>query len=313
MSGSDKSHVVQPNFINVGPGRCASSWQLEVLESHPQISMAKIKETEFFNTNFERGTEWYEGLFPQANKAVGEISNCYYTEPEVAERVREYNPEMRIMINVRNPFSLLNSFHQFGKRGGLPLENLADDLDFEIGRIMGSGYEARQRDGKLTAGDDVSLVDAVLLTKHLKPFFDCFPASQIYVFVFERLKTERAAVLREIYDFLGVDSDFVPEVADEVVNAAIEPKSKFVARFATRLAFGLRQVGAYRLLDNLKKSRVVKKAFYSQATDSKKIDPRSVLAPETCLQIESDMRKMMELYPPLKKWWEPLLTEAPSV
>ena len=143
MAGSIKTNVtVRPNFINIGPGRCASSWLLEVLESHPDISMARIKETEFFNTNFDKGTDWYESLFPKSDcQAIGEISNCYYTEPAVAERVRQYDPGMRVMINVRDPFSLLKSFHGFGVRRGLELGDLNEALNFPIGRIMGSGYD----------------------------------------------------------------------------------------------------------------------------------------------------------------------------
>ena len=272
--------------------------------------MAKIKETEFFNTNFEKGTDWYEGLFPKTNnRAIGEISNCYYTEPAVSERVRQYEPNMRIMINVRDPFSLIKSFHGFGVRRGLGLEGLAGDIDFPIGRIMGSGYDLRQKRGTLNPGDEVSLLESVLLSEHLRPFFETFPPEQIYVFVFERLKTESEQVLQEIYGFLGVDPSHVPEVADEVVNAAIKPKSKSLARAATSLAFFLRRIGAYGILDNLKKSRLIKKAFYSSSnkSDSKKINPREVLDANSCSRINDDMRKMIALYPPLAKWWEPLL------
>lgn len=312
MTGFTETKIATgPNFINVGPGRCASSWLLEVLEGHPKISMARVKETEFFNTNFEKGTDWYESLFTERKQAVGEISNCYYTEPLVAQRIHEYNPAMRIMINVRNPFSLLNSFHGFGKRRGLELGELQADLEFPIGRIMGSGFETRKRDGSLNEGDTVSLLDSVMLSQHLKPFFDLFPAEQIYVFVFERLKTESDTVLKEIYDFLGVDNTFVPQVADEVVNAAIEPKSKLVARMATRFAFTLRQIGAYELLDGLKKSRLIKRMFYSETSRSSaaKVAPRSLLPDDTCSTIEADMRKMIDLYPPLQNWWQPFLLE----
>ena len=314
LKGSVNTNVtVRPNFINIGPGRCASSWLLEVLESHPQISMARIKETEYFNTNFDKGAAWYESLFPASNNpAIGEISNCYYTEPTVAQRIKEYDPGMRIMINVRDPFSLLKSFHGFGVRRGLDLGHLPDDVDFPVGKIMGSGFELREKKGKLNAGDTATLLESVLLSQHLKPFFENFPADQIYVFVFERLKTDSDQILKEIYEFLGVDSSHVPKVADEVVNAAITPKSKTLARAATSFAFFLRRIGAYGLLDNLKKSRLVKKVFYSSASKSgsKSVNPRQVLGDEVSSQINDDMKKMIDLYPPLQKWWGPLLNDT---
>jgi hypothetical protein len=298
-----------PNFINIGPGRCASSWLLEVLEAHPEIGMAKIKETEFFNTNFERGYPWYESLFAGSNgQVIGEISNCYYTQPEVAGRILEYDPGAKIIINVRDPFALLNSFHGFGLRRGLPLSDVENDLDFHVGKVMGSGYEHRAKKGTLNSGDTESLLDAVMLARHLRPFFDGFPPDQIYVFIFERLKTQSAEVVQEIYRFLEVDESFQPPVTGERVNEAIAPKSKMLGQAAMNCAFFLRQMGAYRILDQLKKSRLVKKIFYSKTgATGKKVNLRETLPNEVCQKIEDQMRELIALHPPLADWWNPLL------
>lgn len=309
MISSKKTTVTAgPNFINIGPGRCASSWLLEVLEAHPEIGMAKIKETEFFNTNFERGCQWYESLFPAGRgKVVGEISNCYYTQPEVAQRIFNYNPDIKIIVNVRDPFSLLKSFHGFGVRRGLPLTEVQDDLDFHIGKVMGSGYQHREKKGRLTQGDTVTLLNSVMLSQHLKPFFDTFPANQIYVFVFERLANQSAEVIEEIYRFLDVDDRFQPPVAQERVNEAIQPKSKAVAQAAMKFAFLLRQVGAYRVLDQLKKSRRVKNLFYSKsAVVGESKDLRDSISAAVRREIENDMRALIALHPPLENWWSML-------
>ena len=278
-----------PNFINIGPGRCASSWLLEVLQAHPAIGMAKIKETEFFNTNYERGYRWYESLFSNSSgKVVGEISNCYYTQPEVAARIHDYDSNMKIIINVRDPFSLLSSFHGFGIRRGLPLTEVKNDLDFHVGKVMGSGYDHRAKKGTLNSGDTESLLEAVMLARHLRPFFEAFPPNQIYVFVFERLKTQSAEVVQEIYRFLDVDESFQPPVTGERVNEAIAPKSKMLGVAAMNFAFFLRQIGAYKILDELKKSRLVKNLFYSKTGPSgKKVNLREVL-PSDCLLYTSD-------------------------
>ena len=298
-----------PNFINIGPGRCASSWLLEVLQAHPAIGMAKIKETEFFNTNYERGYRWYESLFSNSSgKVVGEISNCYYTQPEVAARIHDYDSNMKIIINVRDPFSLLSSFHGFGIRRGLPLTEVKNDLDFHVGKVMGSGYDHRAKKGTLNSGDTESLLEAVMLARHLRPFFEAFPPNQIYVFVFERLKTQSAEVVQEIYRFLDVDESFQPPVTGERVNEAIAPKSKMLGVAAMNFAFFLRQIGAYKILDELKKSRLVKNLFYSKTGPSgKKVNLREVLPSEVSQKIEDQMRELITLYPPLEKWWNPLL------
>ena len=297
---------MKPTFINVGPGRCATSWLHEILLAHPEIQMGKVKETEFFNSNFERGYEWYENHFPDvANSAAGEISNCYYVEPAVPDRVFEYDPNMKIIFNVRDPYTLMNSFHGFGKRRGLKIGDLKDSLQEPIGKLMGSGYSFREKRNCLNEGDQVSLLQSVMLSEYLERFFTRFSPDQVYVFVYERMKTEKRQVLQELYEFLGVDSGFQPPVTDEVVNAAIAPKSKLVARAATSASYMLRRVGAYGLLSSLHQSRLVKKLLYTSAAkpSQKKQPPREVLDAKTCQLLDAEIAKLKTLYPPLEHHW----------
>ena len=68
-----------------------------LLARHPQVTMASVKETCFFNDHHARGTDWYHELFPTPpwRQAVGEVSNTYLFSPEAALRARDYNPGMR--------------------------------------------------------------------------------------------------------------------------------------------------------------------------------------------------------------------------
>lgn len=301
---------VGPTFINIGPGRCATSWLHEIFLAHPEITMATVKETEFFNNNFEKGTDWYHSLFKdEGNSVAGEISNCYYTEPDLIQRIWDYSPDMKIIINVRDPFGLLKSFHGFGIRRGIDLGPLEESLEVPIGRLMSSGFQQRERRQQLTEGDKVTMLDAVRVSKFVEPVLARFPKENVYIFIFERLKTEQEQVIREMYDFVGADNQFVPPVAQEVINAAITPKSKWVARLATNVAYLLRSVGAYKLLSRLHQSRVVKKVFYKETGKSEKTesDPRKVLDARSRELLEQEIKDMMALHPPLKQWWEHLV------
>ena len=302
--------ATRPTFVNVGPGRCATSWLHESLMAHPEITMAQVKETEFFNSNYQMGVEWYEKQFPQeGNRVAGEISNCYYVDPGVANRIKAYNPDMRLIINVRDPYALMQSFHGFGLRRGLEIGKLEDSLDVPIGKLMGSGYSFRERAGKLNPGDIVPLVDSVLMSRHIQPFFDAFPEESIYLFVFERLKENSDEVLRELYEFLGVDASFEPPVVDQVVNASITPKSKLVARMATNFSFVLRSMGAYGVLSKLHQSRLIKRVFYNDTKQSKipNVNPREVLDPETRLKLDAEILAMIDLFPALENHWSHLV------
>ncbi len=304
------NHRQGPTFVNIGPGRCATSWLHEILLAHPEVTMAKVKEAEFFNHNYEKGPDWYDSQFPpKRNAAVGEISNCYYTEPNIAQRILDYSPDFKIIVNIREPYSLLQSFHGFGIRRGLELPALEDALDIPIGKLMGAGYEYRKQKKQLTDGDRVRLLEAVLISGFVKPFLDLFPRENLYLFVFERLKHDQETVIRELYEFLGVEKEFLPPVTTEIVNASIAPKSKYVARMATRVSYFLRRLGAYGLLSQLHQSRMIKKMFFSEAkkNTTRKVDPRSVLDDETRKVLDQEIVDMIHLHPPLERWWGHLL------
>ena len=240
-----------PNFINIGPGRCATSWLMEALRTHPEIEMSLVKETEYFNTHFDREVQWYENHFQKENLAVGEISSNYYLDETVPERIKGYKPDMKLVFNLRNPFLLLDSFYKFGIRRGLNLPPLAQALDFPMGKIMGSGFQEREKSQKLTVSDKRTLLESVCLADRFAPFLETFDSKQTHFFVFERLENHSRAVLAELYSFLGVETGFVPEAVDQVINASAKPKSVLVARLASKTAAVFRRLGLYSLLSKL--------------------------------------------------------------
>jgi Sulfotransferase domain len=308
-----KSPSQKPTFINVGPGRCATTWMYEILKAHPDISMAMVKETEFFNTNFQKGQAWYENHFPPSTcTAIGEISNAYYVDHRVAERIRKYNPQMKIIFNLRKPKDLLQSFYGFGLRRGLQFSSPTEALAAPIGRVMGSGYDFRRKKNCLNPGDQVTLLDSVLLSQSLKTFSEIFPPEQIYFFVYERLNHDHEQLLKEIYRFLGVDREFVPDLADKVINAAIVPNSKLVARLATKVSFGLRRIGAYQLLSRLHRSELIKRLFYSKAAELPTTgEQRLVLDPSTLEMLNQEEKTLQRWLPELKTYWTSCVTERP--
>ena len=279
----------------------------ETLRTHPEISMSNVKETEFFNSHHQKGYSWYEEHFSSSvTNVVGEISTNYYLDPAVPKRIRDYNREMKLIVNLRDPYALMRSIYIFGLRRGLQLADLNEELDQPMGKLMGSGYQARLLDDALTVSDQATLLDAVRLMSRLKPFFDSFDSSQVYIFIYERLGSELEVVLSEIYDFLGVESDFRPEAADRIINASVVPKSPLAARLASRSSSLLRKFRFHGLLSFLHRSELIKKAVFSSAVNvSKGLDTRAVVSARVRSILDDEMEALLEYHPPLKKWWIP--------
>ena len=297
-----------PTFIDIGPGRCATSWLFEVFRAHPEISMSRVKETEYFNTHQDKGDAWYRSNFPDTElPATGEISTNYYLDGAVAGLIRDYDPDVNIVINLRQPYQLLESFYAFGQRRGLELGTLAESLDVPIGRIMGSGYEYRSSRNMLTKADSITLLESVCFADRLRPFLDAFESDQVHFFIFERLQSDYQQVLADLYDFLEVDSSFLPVDAAKIVNSSMAPKSKALARLATRTSFLLRRCGAHGLLSQLHQSEMLKKLLFSKSAPSTSIDKvaacREQLDRSTVVRLDEQIDQMKSLCPNLNRWW----------
>lgn len=295
---------MKPDFICVGPGRCGTSWMHEVFIAHPEIGTARVKETEYFNTNADRGDDWYESQFPpQDCKCLGEISNNYYLDAGIARRIHDYNPAMRIIFNIRKPQDLLESFYQFGVRRGLEPPPLGEAMGEPIGRFMGSGYDQRKRNDALVASDTPTLIESVQLSRWLQPFLDVFPRDQIFIFDYERFKTEPRGVARELFAFLGVDPEFESEAMTKVVNAAVTPRLPLLGRLASLGAFTLRSIGAFGLLSRLHRSRLVKALLFRPAQTKGGQDVLDRLSESDAALIQAERDRILDLVPQAAPWW----------
>ena len=266
--------------------------------------MSRVKETEYFNTHPDKSTSWYEGHFPTFNKAIGEISSNYYLDENVAHRIKDYAPSIRMVINLRDPYDLMESFHKFGIRRGLTLPPLAESMDIPIGKLMGSGYESREKKNSLTVADSQTLLESVCLHDRIQPFTKTTDPTNLHYFVFERLRVDWQKTLSDLYRFIGVDSDFVPNDADRIVNSSVQPKSAIVARLASRSASILRQLGLHGTLAKLHKSETVKKLLFRPGkTSEKQTAVRDTLSTEVTSLLDDQIEKLRRLHPELTQWW----------
>lgn len=295
---------MKPTFVDIGPGRSGSSWLHQILESHPEICMGRSKETDFFNVNYARGFDWYESFFSDCSTAtsIGEISNNYYLDQKVADLIYEYRPEMKLIMHFREPFSLLESFYGFGIRRGLDLGNVAEDLKLPIGMFMGSGYDARLARHSLAASDQLTLFEAVLLWTRFQPFLERFRRQNIYFFIFERLSSEARQLTREVYDFLGVESSFLPDSVDRVVNRAVVPRVRFLAPWIKKTGYILRRTGMYRLLTALHRSERLKAVFFRKG--ARPSLEKSCLDSELVRLLAEDRKRLLGQFPVLRGYWD---------
>lgn len=223
-----------PTFIVIGPGKSGTSWLYEIFGSHPRVCMSSAKETMFFETEFDRGMDWYSKFFRHCDcsdnqHAIGEVSNTYIFDTKVAERIRATFPNMKIMATLRNPIERAFSHYLFERRNGA----LGDSFDEAI----------ELRPDLLTRG---------LYDQHLAAYFDCFPVEQIRVLIYDDMKADIEAYANDIWSFIDVEPLADRELLHQRVLGASEARNRLAARLFVGAGRLVRRAGFPELVTKIK-------------------------------------------------------------
>ena len=170
------------------------------LAEHPEVYISEEKELHFFidGGNWACGQAWYEAQFASAGKAIarGEGSTTYALWPNqdgVPERVTRMIPDVRIVYVVREPLSRIVSHYAHDWAMGDERRAIADALT-----------------------DDSTFVNGSRYTTQLARWLEHIPRSHLHVTTSDALRSDRAATVSRIQEFVGVDSSFVaPSLANE--------------------------------------------------------------------------------------------------
>lgn len=213
-----------PNFFIVGGMRCGTTSLWSYLRQHPEIYMPEHKEPIFFckshksNKNI-RNLKSYLDLFSMAKKekAIGEASAAYLTSPESAELIYSAYPDSKIIISIRNPAEQVFSVYQWMAREGWEwLSPFEKALDAEKERL-----------------NDISFRESVLYqyvyfysrfalySEQIARYIDFFSSNNVKIILFDDLKKNPIETVKDIYNFLDVNSNFTPEI--KVLNGSKIP------------------------------------------------------------------------------------------
>lgn len=241
MSGNP----ARPTFLYIGMPKAASSWMFEILRQHPEIYVPLAKNVEFFDRNYERGIDWYLDKFRSANgeRAVGELSHDYYAVDGAGPRIHRHLPDARLICCLREPGDFLISSFNYAR-----MHELDESLDL-------AGY----------AGT-TTLQRYLRYKDNLRAFYDLFPAENIKIVFFDDVRSSPRRIVRELYEFLGVDTDFQPAFADRRVNVAKRARSRAVTQLVFSTARLMRRWGMANLVGAVKRSPLAERILYRQGS-----------------------------------------------
>ena len=210
---------MMPNFIILGAAKSGTTALYHYLQQHPQIYLSPIKETEFFafegeDLNFQgpkdmprlsiTTLEDYQAQFDgvEDETAIGEASPVYLYSSKAPERIHNYLPDAKLIVILRNPVERAYSqFLMFVRDNREPLRDFMQAVDEEETRIAQNwawGWH---------------YVRVGLYYQQLKRYFERYQQEQIEVYLYEELKSNPEGVLKDIFNFLEVDVNFIPNTS----------------------------------------------------------------------------------------------------
>lgn len=230
------------DFIGIGASKCGTTWLGHVLEEHPQLCMSEPKEVHFFNEilsarsymkpHFHLGLNWYKKFFKHCSpgKLIGEITPRYSRDPVAAQRIKEHNPDIKILYCLRSPVDRIWSHFLF------------------------STYFVGKEDRPIMTAikEEPDYIEMSRYHRNLQYYLELFRRDQILIIWFEDIVKRPEEILAQVYTFLGVDPDFRPSALHKKSNAARVSRNPKIQQWIRRINYVMIQIGFSGLIKKLK-------------------------------------------------------------
>ncbi|WP_299740436.1 sulfotransferase [uncultured Roseobacter sp.] len=243
-----------PDFVVIGAAKAGTTSLHALLDRHPDIFMPRVKEPEFFarDDRYAAGVEAYAQGFAEAraDQTVGEASTIYSLSPlfgQTAARMNAHLPQAKLIYVMRDPVARAYSYYvQILKNYQNVTGDRAVHRSFEEFVLPEPHSTAAPREKAFsTANAHLPDVPELCLAgseyvQQIMAYRAHFDADRFLFLKFEDFVTDRAGVLRQVTDFLGLSplADAVFEEASVTRNVS---KAHFNALEETVTLDGMRK------------------------------------------------------------------------
>lgn len=232
-------------FLIVGAPKAGTTSLFEYMRTHPEIHMPAEKELYFFNVdrNYRRGWDWYERTVTRSappHAVCGEATTEYIsgapyldpgdTAPEddatssapleqlIPRRIKRALPDVRLICVLRDPVRRAYSHYRMMVLNRIESRSFGDavaDLTSPEGLVRSKQVRTRSN-GYVVNGEYARLLDG---------FLSVFPLAQLKVVFSDDLATRPAETVADVFRFVGVTGDFLPEtIGTRYREAAVQER-----------------------------------------------------------------------------------------
>jgi hypothetical protein len=223
--------VKRPEIFIVGAFKSGTTALYEYLRAHPGIFMSVPKEPMYFGQDltprYRRMTQpEYLALFDGArpDQRAGEASPWYLYSESAAREIRDFNPDARIIIMLRNPVDVMHAQH-----GQLVFNRREDITDFAAALAA----EPERRRGERMPADAIRpealyYRHSVRFAEQVQRYLEVFGRQRVHFVVFDDFVADVATAYRGVLEFLGVDPTL--EIDFAIHNPSQQSRSRLLQR-----------------------------------------------------------------------------------
>lgn len=210
----------QLDFAIIGAQKSGTTALSQFLDQHPDIAMARPKETHLFDVvdgkpDSDPGhiDKLYAAFFEGAREGQlrGEATPIYLYWPETLTSIHAYEPDLKLIVLLRNPVDRAISHYEMEKQRGNEPQSLFRALMLERRRLN------EDQNPRLMPSTTRfhSYRDRGFYSEQLAHLYRLFPKNQVLVLHMQDLLTRHNETLAQVFRFLQVDDTI--RVPHEVV------------------------------------------------------------------------------------------------
>ena len=208
------------DFLIVGAQKAGTTSLYEYLSKHDEIFMPFLKELNYFSNdqNYAKGEGYYHDFFSgvQSSLILGEASPQYMYSPDIARRIFDYSPSIKLIMCLRDPADRAYSHFRMNKRRGKEI-NCFETIVLQ--QIM--SYEET---GVCHEDPEFDYLGLGLYGNKIKSFLRYFESSQIKVVWSDDLDGNRKKTVDDVIFFLGLNSKINPDTVEKKFHTGGEAR-----------------------------------------------------------------------------------------
>lgn len=217
------------DIMVVGAQKAGSTSLYQYLIQHPGVDTHIQREMTFFVNDHEYETGYpkaYSRYFKDTTHGsllMAKHVHAMYSS-KALQRLYQHNPEMHIIVVLRNPVDRAYSAYLYARRMGWEATtSFEEGLAAEKQRLA-EGWESHKNNTYVLGG---------MYYNHLRKIYGYFSKEQVSVYTTDDLKDNAASVTTEIYSRLGL-STYTPDTSKQhnpAAQARSEPLARLFAQF----------------------------------------------------------------------------------